>query len=71
MFAGVGGQIDFIRGATLCTDGQGKPIIAMPSTTKDGQSRIVKFIKEGTYRGHNYKQQESIPVACQLPTCRP
>ena len=47
MFAGVGGQIDFLRGAALCNDGLGKPILAMPSTTKKGESKIVPFIKEG------------------------
>ena len=36
---GVGGQVDFIRGAALGTDGQGKPILAMPSTTRRGESK--------------------------------
>jgi acyl-CoA hydrolase len=44
-FSGVGGQIDFIRGASL-SDG-GKPIIAITSTTKRGESKIVPFLKEG------------------------
>ena len=48
VFAGVGGQVDFIRGAALGSDGLGKPILAMPSTTRHGESKIVKFIKEGT-----------------------
>ena len=46
-FAGVGGQIDFIRGAALSEDGLGKPIIAMPSVTTKGVSKITPFIKEG------------------------
>lgn len=46
-FVGVGGQIDFLRGAALCHDGLGKPILAMPSVTKRGESKIVPFIKEG------------------------
>ncbi|CAN1499971.1 ACH1 Acetyl-CoA hydrolase [Flavobacteriaceae bacterium] len=54
MYSGVGGQMDFIRGASL-SDG-GKAIIALPSTTKNGQSRIVPFLKQGagvvTTRGH-------------------
>jgi len=54
MYSGVGGQMDFIRGASL-SDG-GKAIIALPSTTKNGQSRIVSFLKQGagvvTTRGH-------------------
>ena len=53
-YSGVGGQMDFIRGAAL-SDG-GKPIIAMPSITNKGQSKIVPFLKEGagvvTTRAH-------------------
>ncbi|HEX6891751.1 MAG TPA: acetyl-CoA hydrolase/transferase C-terminal domain-containing protein [Chryseolinea sp.] len=53
-FSGVGGQMDFVRGAAL-SDG-GKPIIALPSITKKGQSRIAAFLKEGagvvTTRAH-------------------
>ena len=44
---GVGGQVDFVRGAALGTDGLGKPILAMASTTAKGQSKIVPFLKEG------------------------
>ena len=53
-YSGVGGQMDFIRGATLSKGG--KAIIAMPSTTKNGESKIVPFLKEGagvtTTRAH-------------------
>ena len=53
-FSGIGGQMDFMRGASLSEDG--KPIIALPSITSKGQSRIVPFLKEGagvvTTRGH-------------------
>ena len=53
-FSGVGGQMDFIRGAALSEGG--KPIIAMPSITKNGVSKIVPFLKEGagvtTTRAH-------------------
>jgi acyl-CoA hydrolase len=53
-FSGVGGQMDFIRGASL-SDG-GKPIIALPSITSKGISRITAFLKEGagvvTTRAH-------------------
>lgn len=56
IYSGVGGQIDFIRGAALGTDGLGKPIIALQSATKKGVSKIVPFIKEGagvvTTRAH-------------------
>lgn len=54
MYSGVGGQMDFMRGASLSSGG--KPIIALPSVTKKGQSRIVGFLKEGagvvTTRAH-------------------
>ena len=53
-YSGIGGQMDFMRGASLSE--QGKPIIALPSTTSKGLSRIVPFLKEGagvvTTRGH-------------------
>ena len=53
-FSGIGGQMDFMRGASL-SDG-GKPIIALPSVTTKGASRIVPYLKEGagvvTTRGH-------------------
>ncbi|MCV6630171.1 MAG: 4-hydroxybutyrate CoA-transferase [Flavobacteriaceae bacterium] len=53
-YSGVGGQMDFIRGASL-SDG-GKAIIAMPSITKNGDSKIAGFLKEGagvtTTRAH-------------------
>lgn len=53
-FSGIGGQMDFIRGASLSEGG--KPIIALPSTTSKGHTRIVPFLKEGagvvTTRGH-------------------
>ncbi len=53
-YSGIGGQMDFIHGASL-SDG-GKPIIALPSVTSKGASRIVPFLKEGagvvTTRGH-------------------
>tara|TARA_R110002033_G_scaffold90021_1_gene140104 strand:- start:4585 stop:5850 length:1266 start_codon:yes stop_codon:yes gene_type:complete len=54
MYSGVGGQMDYIRGASL-SDG-GKAIIALPSITKKGISRIVPSLKPGagvvTTRAH-------------------
>jgi len=47
MCLGFGGQVDFIRGAALGLDGLGKPILAMPSLSPKGISKIVPFIKEG------------------------
>jgi acetyl-CoA hydrolase len=45
-YSGFGGQVDFIRGAAK-SDG-GKPIIALPSTAKDGTiSRITTQLAEG------------------------
>ncbi len=53
-YSGVGGQIDFIRGAALSEGG--KPIIALSSTTSKGESKIVSFLKQGagivTTRAH-------------------
>eukprot|EP01086_Lenisia_limosa_P009000 TRINITY_DN3184_c0_g1_i1.p1 TRINITY_DN3184_c0_g1~~TRINITY_DN3184_c0_g1_i1.p1 ORF type:complete len:459 (+),score=151.86 TRINITY_DN3184_c0_g1_i1:16-1392(+) len=45
-YSGIGGQNDFVRGAGLSKGG--KSIIALPSTTKTGASRIVNFLKTGT-----------------------
>jgi len=53
-YSGVGGQMDFIRGASLSQGG--KPIIALPSVTGKGISRIVTHLKPGagvvTTRAH-------------------
>lgn len=53
-FSGVGGQMDFIRGAALSKGG--KPIFALASATKKGTSKIVPFLKPGagvtTTRAH-------------------
>jgi acyl-CoA hydrolase len=54
MFSGVGGQMDFMRGAALSPGG--KPIIAITSTTLKGVSKIVPMLKQGagvvTTRAH-------------------
>lgn len=45
-YSGFGGQVDFVRGAAKAENG--KPIIALPSTTRDGMiSRIVPWLKTG------------------------
>lgn len=53
-YSGVGGQMDFIRGASLSEGG--KPIIALPSVTRSGISRIVTYLRQGagvvTTRAH-------------------
>ena len=53
-YSGIGGQMDFMRGAALSVGG--KPIIALSSRTTKGVSRIVPHLKEGagvvTTRGH-------------------
>ncbi|MFW2136170.1 acetyl-CoA hydrolase/transferase family protein [Chryseobacterium sp. TY4] len=53
-YSGIGGQMDFMRGAALSEGG--KPIMALSSRTKKGIPRIVPFLKEGagvvTTRGH-------------------
>lgn len=54
IISGVGGQMDFMRAAALSE--RGKPILALPSTTKTGASRIQVRLKEGagvvTTRAH-------------------
>lgn len=53
-YSGVGGQMDFMRGAALSEGG--KPIIAVPSRTAKGVARIVPMLKPGagvvTTRAH-------------------
>ncbi|HEY5750728.1 MAG TPA: acetyl-CoA hydrolase/transferase C-terminal domain-containing protein [Chryseolinea sp.] len=53
-YSGVGGQMDFMRGAALSEGG--KPIIALSSTTHKGESKIAAFLKPGagvvTTRAH-------------------
>lgn len=53
-YSGIGGQMDFMRGAALSEGG--KPIIAITSRTKKGVPRIVPHLKLGagvvTTRGH-------------------
>jgi acyl-CoA hydrolase len=53
-YSGVGGQMDFIRGASLSPGG--KPIIALPSVTSNGAPRIVPLLQPGagvvTTRAH-------------------
>lgn len=55
IYSGIGGQMDFMRGAALSRDG--RPIIALPSTAARGTvSRLVASLKPGagvvTTRGH-------------------
>ncbi len=53
-YSGVGGQVDYMRGAALSPGG--KPVIAIPSTTSKGISRIVSQLQPGasvvTTRSH-------------------
>lgn len=54
IYSGIGGQMDYIRGASLCENG--KPIIALPSVTSRGKSRITAQLHPGagvvTTRAH-------------------
>jgi acyl-CoA hydrolase len=55
IYSGIGGQMDFVRGAALSSGG--KPVIALPSTAAGGgASRIVPNVRIGagvvTTRGH-------------------
>lgn len=53
-YSGIGGQMDFLRGAALSEGG--KPILAIPSRTRKGVPRVVPFLKPGaavvTTRAH-------------------
>ena len=54
LYSGVGGQMDFIRGAGLAEEG--RAVIALPSMARGGASRIVSSLREGagvvTTRAH-------------------
>ena len=45
-YSGIGGQVDFNRGAALSKGG--RPILLMPSTTEQGKSRIVSRLSPGS-----------------------
>ncbi|MGP1515361.1 MAG: acetyl-CoA hydrolase/transferase family protein [Bacteroidales bacterium] len=49
LFSGIGGQLDFVVGAALSKGG--KNIMAMPSVTNKGESKIVPTLKEGAIGG--------------------
>ncbi|CAD6195835.1 unnamed protein product [Caenorhabditis auriculariae] len=55
-FSGFGGQVDFMTATPLAHDGLGKAVIAMPSRTTKGKTKIVPFLSQGsgvvTTRGH-------------------
>jgi acyl-CoA hydrolase len=54
LYSGVGGQMDFIRGAGLASEG--RAIIALPSMASRGETRIVSSLRQGagvvTTRAH-------------------
>ena len=68
MYSGVGGQMDFVRGAALSEGG--KPIIALPAVTSKGVTRIVPFLRLGSgvvtdarpraLRGHRVRHRLSL-----------
>ncbi|CAL8079567.1 unnamed protein product [Calicophoron daubneyi] len=47
IYGGCGAQLDFLRGACISLDNLGKPIVALNSTTKTGESKIVPVLKTG------------------------
>ena len=52
IYSGVGGQMDFVRGAALAPEG--RAIIALPSTAANGTvSRITPALTSGRWRGHD------------------
>uniref|UniRef100_A0A0N4Z729 Acetyl-CoA hydrolase n=1 Tax=Parastrongyloides trichosuri TaxID=131310 RepID=A0A0N4Z729_PARTI len=55
-YSGFGGQTDFMTGAGMAYDNEGKAIMALTSRTDKGETKIVPYIKQGsgvvTTRGH-------------------
>lgn len=47
VYAGFGGHMDFLRGAAISQDGYGKAVIAFPSVTSQGESKIQPVLKLG------------------------
>jgi 4-hydroxybutyrate CoA-transferase len=72
MYSGVGGQMDFIRGASLSEGG--KPIIALHATTSKGESRIVNMLHPGagvvTTRAHVHYVVTEYGIANLYGKCR-
>lgn len=63
LYSGFGGQLDFIQGAAMAQDGRGKAIIAFPSVTSKGESKIQPIIKLGIikfYIIYNYIYKKKI-----------
>jgi 4-hydroxybutyrate CoA-transferase len=72
MYSGVGGQMDFIRGASLSEGG--KPIIALHAITSRGESRIVNMLRPGagvvTTRAHVHYVVTEYGIANLYGKCR-
>ena len=49
MYSGFGGQLDFGRGSSIGYDGRGKSVIAFPSITSKGESKIQPLLKNGKW----------------------
>ena len=67
LYSGVGGQFDFIYGASRSEGGV--PIVALPATARRGEvSRIVPTLKTGagvvTTRNHVHGKKPGYPTAC-------
>ncbi|KAA0192218.1 4-hydroxybutyrate coenzyme A transferase [Fasciolopsis buskii] len=48
IYSGVGGIVDFMRGAAISVDGKGKPILGITSRTRKGEPKIVPMLKPAT-----------------------
>ena len=77
LYSGVGGQMDFMRGAALSPGG--KPIIALPSTARQGTvSRIVPTLAAGCGRHdhagacplHRHRARGRVPAWQEHPRAR-
>lgn len=77
IYSGVGGQVDFLRGASL--NPNGKPILAFPSRTHKGIARIVPNLKAGAgvvtaralahYVVTGNKRRSARRLHCRQPLC--
>lgn len=59
IYSGFGGQLDFLRGAAISQDGRGKAIIAFPSVTSQGESKIQPVLKLGM-------RSDSVNKCCEI-----
>lgn len=63
MYSGFGGQLDFITGAAMSEDREGKPIIALQSVTAKGRSKIQPVLASGKWISSS---RNNLSITCYL-----